>query len=146
MDVKEFLKRPKELKKKIDRKTEKLKELRDEMLPKAVNFEKERVQTSPHDPMPDFAAKVYELDQQIADMYNEYESALDDVEEVIGRIENGSAQLVMVKKYIRGKTIKQIEEEMFCSRRSVFNLQSSGLRAVEKILSMKEQEKNLQNS
>ena len=145
MNAKEFLERPKKLKKKIDVKTAKIKELRDEMLPRAVNFEKERVQTSPHDPMPDFADKVYELDQQIADLYKEYESALDNVEEVIERIENGSAQLVMTKKYISGKTTGQIEKEMFCSRRSVFYLQASGLRAVERILSMKEQEKKLQN-
>ncbi len=141
MDAREFLERPKELYKKIGVKMEKIQALRDKMLPKAVNFEKDRVQTSPHDPMPDFAAKVYELDQQIADMCKEYDTALDNVEDVIGRIENENARLVMAKKFLSGKTTGQIEKEMFCSRRSVFYLQSSGLRAVEKILSMKEQEK-----
>lgn len=134
MDAREFLERPATIYSKIVVLMERIEALRVKMLPKAVSYEETRVQTSAHDSMPDFAAKIYELDHQLTNLSKEYDIALESVEKVIMQINNEEARTIMAKRYIGNKSWSLIEKEVYCSRRSIFYLHRSGLRAVAKIL------------
>ena len=75
MYAKDFLKRPTRIYGDIVTLQERIENLRVNMLPKAISYNKDRVQTSPQDPMPDFAAKIDELDRELVGRMKDYEKS-----------------------------------------------------------------------
>jgi isopropylmalate/homocitrate/citramalate synthase len=134
MDAREYLRHPAIVYSDIVVLREQIEILRSKMLPKAVDFEKERVQTSPSDKMPDFAAKIDELNHKLANLSQEFDSSLEDVKSVIKQINNEDAREIMAKRYIGNKSWNLIEKEVLWSRRSIFYLHRAGIRAVARIL------------
>ena len=137
MDARDFLKRPTRIYGDIVTLQERIENLRMNMLPKAISYDKDRVQTSPQDPMPDFAAKIDELDRELVGRMKDYENAQDDVQDVIRQVNNADAREVLAKRYLGQKSWRSIERDMLWSRRSIFYLHGIGLRDVEKILTDK---------
>ena len=100
LEVKSYLNRPKHIFANIVVLQEKIENLRLKMLPRAINFEKERVQTSPEDPMPNFGAEIDELDRQMANLMKEYYESMGEVEKTIREVENDDIRLILAKKYV----------------------------------------------
>lgn len=136
-EVKKYLRRPTRLYGDIVVLQEKIENLRLNMLPRAISYDKDRVQTSPQDPMPDFAAKIDELDRLMVKLMGEYYESVDEIEKTIAQVDNADARAVLAKRYVGQKSWRVIENEVPLSRASVFNYHKTGLRAVEKILAQK---------
>ena len=105
LEVKSYLNRPKHIFANIVVLQEKIENLRLKMLPRAINFEKERVQTSPEDPMPNFGAEIDELDRQMANLMKEYYESMGEVEKTIREVENDDIRLILAKICLLKKLI-----------------------------------------
>lgn len=134
MDARDFLKRPTRIYGDIVTLQERIENLRMNMLPKAISYDKDRVQTSPQDPMPDFAAKIDELDRELVGRMKDYENAQDDVQDVIRQVNNADAREVLAKRYLGQKSWRSIERDMYLCDRQIYRIHLAGLSAVEKIL------------
>lgn len=133
-EVKKYLRRPTRLYGDIVVLQEKIENLRLNMLPRAISYDKDRVQTSPQDPMPDFAAKIDELDRLMVKLMGEYYESIDEIEKTIAEVDNEDARLILAKRYVGQKSWSTIENEVPWARMTIFRRHSLGLRAVERIL------------
>lgn len=133
-EVKKYLRRPTRLYGDIVVLQEKIENLRLNMLPRAISYDKDRVQTSSQDPMPDFAAKIDELDRLMVKLMGEYYESIDEIEKTIAEVDNEDARLILAKRYVGQKSWNTIENEVPWARMTIFRRHSLGLRAVERIL------------
>ena len=138
MDAKTYLRRPQRIRADITILQERIKSLRINMLPKAVNYDKDPVQTSPHDPMPDFAAKIDELNRELYERWKDFEASIDDITKTIDKIEDDDVRSIMAQRYLGKKPWRVIERDMFVCEREVYYMHRKGLRAVEKIITEKQ--------
>ena len=138
MDARTYLRRPQRLRADITILQERIENLRVNMLPKAVNYDKDPVQTSPHDPMPEFAVKIDELNRELYERWKEFEASIDDITNTINKIEDDDVRSIMAQRYLGKKPWRVIERDMFVCEREVYYMHRKGLRAVEKIITEKE--------
>ncbi len=135
-DAKSFLTQPNRILSDINIKREKTEALRENILPKGVSFDKERVQSAPDDKMAQYVAKLEEIEQTLKDLYEKYYKAVNEVERVIYLVNDQDAREVLAKRYMAGKSWLKIELEIgYMSVATIYRVHKRGLRAVTKILS-----------
>lgn len=135
MDAKEYLRRPNRIRRDIIIQRGKAEALRENVLPKGVSFDKEKVQSVAGDKMANYVARLEEIEGKLEELTEEYFQAINDVERVIYLVDNEDACEVLVKRYIERKPWIKIETEMeYMSRATVYRAHRTGLRAVTKIL------------
>lgn len=135
MDAKEYLRRPNRILGDIIIQREKAETLRENVLPKGVSFDKEKVQSVAGDKMANYAARLEEIESKLEELTEEYYQAINDIERVIYLVDNEDAREVLAKRYIARKPWIKIETEMeYMSIATVYRAHKTGLRAVTKIL------------
>ena len=135
MDAKEYLRRPNRILGDIIIPREKAETLRENVLPKGVSFDKEKVQSVAGDKMANYAARLEEIEGKLEELTEEYYQAINDIERVIYLVDNEDAREVLAKRYIARKPWIKIETEMeYMSIATVYRAHKTGLRAVTKIL------------
>ena len=135
MDAKEYLRRPNRILGDIIIQREKAETLRENVLPKGVSFDKEKVQSVAGDKMANYAARLEEIESKLEELTEEYYEAINDIERVIYLVDNQDAREVLAKRYIARKPWIKIETEMeYMSIATVYRAHKTGLRAVTKIL------------
>ena len=135
MDAKEYLRRPNRILGDIIIQREKAETLRENVLPKGVSFDKEKVQNVAGDKMANYAARLEEIEGKLEELTEEYYQAINDIERVIHLVDNEDAREVLAKRYIARKPWIKIETEMeYMSIATVYRAHKTGLRAVTKIL------------
>ena len=142
MDAKEYLRRPNRILGDIIIQREKAETLRENVLPKGISFDKEKVQSVAGDKMANYAARLEEIESKLEELTEEYYEAINDIERVIYLVDNEDAREVLAKRYIARKPWIKIETEMeYISIATVYRAHKTGLRAVTKILA--EESENL---
>lgn len=131
MTAKEYMYRPINVYKDIIVLRERISSLRLSVLPSAIRYDKDPVQTSPSDPMPEYMAKLDELEGQLADRVLEYNQVSAEVYETIIRMPSPDVRMVAAKRYLGGKSWPEIEEECHVSLRTIYRLNRTALRFVE---------------
>ena len=135
MDAKEYLRRPNRILGDIIIQREKAETLRENVLPKGISFDKEKVQSVAGDKMANYAARIEEIEGKLEELTEEYYQAINDIERVIYLVDNEDAREVLAKRYIARKPWIKIETEMeYMSIATVYRAHKTGLRAVTKIL------------
>lgn len=135
MDAKEYLRRPNRILGDIIIQREKAETLRENVLPKGISFDKEKVQSVAGDKMANYAARLEEIEGKLEELTEEYYQAINDIERVIYLVDNEDAREVLAKRYIARKPWIKIETEMeYMSIATVYRAHKTGLRAVTKIL------------
>lgn len=135
MDAKEYLRRPNRILRDIIIQRGKAEALRENVLPKGVSFDKEKVQSVAGDKMANYVARLEEIEGKIEELTEKYYQAINDIERVIYLVDNEDACEVLVKRYIERMPWIKIETEMkYMSRATVYRAHKTGLRAVTKIL------------
>ena len=135
MDAKEYLRRPNRILGDINILREKAETLRENVLPKGISFDKEKVQSVAGDKMANYAARLEEIEGKLEELTEEYYQAINDIERVIYLVDNEDAREVLAKRYIARKPWIKIETEMeYMSIATVYRAHKTGLRAVTKIL------------
>lgn len=119
----------------IWRKELRLEEIRSTLLPKAITYDGDRVQTSPEDRMSEVMAKVVDLDAQIRQLKEKKAMAILALGDDIDRVDDERCRAVLDAYYIAGQRMTDIAESMAYSRQHVYKLRRAG---VEKMRQMRQ--------
>ena len=126
-EVYEFLTMPKKTKLQIRSKQMQIEDLRLQMLPGAVRYDKDIVQSSPEDPMMKFIVRVDELERAIEGLKQRYVDEQKMISEAIEMLEDEREQVVLIGRYVNGDSYDEIAAELFLSVDRVFQIHRSAV-------------------
>ena len=126
-EVYEFLTMPKKTKLQIRSKQMQIEDLRLQMLPGAVRYDKDIVQSSPEDPMMKFIVRVDELERAIEGLKQRYVDEQKLISEAIEMLEDKREQVVLIGRYVSGDSYDGIAAELFLSVDRVFQIHRSAV-------------------
>ena len=126
-EVYEFLTMPKKTKLQIRSKQMQIEDLRLQMLPGAVLYDKDIVQSSPEDPMMKFIVRVDELERAIEGLKQRYVDEQKMISEAIEMLEDEREQVVLIGRYVSGDSYYEIAAELFLSVDRVFQIHRSAV-------------------
>ena len=126
-EVYEFLTMPKKTKLQIRSKQMQIEDLRLQMLPGAVRYDKDTVQSSPEDPMMKFIGRVDELERAIEGLKQRYVDEQKMISEAIEMLEDEREQVVLIGRYVSGDSYDEIAAELFLSVDRVFQIHRSAV-------------------
>lgn len=123
----EYLARPRRLQHRIYRLTMQRDEYQAMLLPSAIRYDKDVVQTSPEDKQLELAAAVLDLDAEIRRLTAERARVLLDICDRIGRLPDDTEVAVLVGYFIRRRPMSEIADTLgystshcyYCCRRGV---------------------------
>ncbi len=101
-ELKRTLNRPKWLRRDIDVTKAKMEQLRVMMLPGAIRYDKDSVQSSPKDPMLEFAEKIDALERQLKAQEKDYLEAYELAEHTIKSLEEPRYVNILSLRYLAG--------------------------------------------
>ncbi len=128
-----LLNRPRILKAQIKRKREELERLRASMLPGAIRYDKPDVQVSLIDQMPDYAAEVEELLDEIQKLHVAYWQRRDALYKFLDTLD-GTVGNVMTLRYESEETFRQIAGDIGVSESTVYRAHREGCKLAENFL------------
>ena len=126
-EVYDFLTAPKKTKLKIRAKQMQIEDLRLMMLPGAIRYDKDSVQSSPEDPMMKFIVRVDELETAIKELKKQYVGEQKLISEAIEELEDDREKVVLIGRYVRGESYDEIAAELFLSTDRVFQIHRSAV-------------------
>lgn len=126
-EVYEFLTMPKKTKLQIRSKQMQIEDLRLQMLPGAIRYDKDIVQSSPGDPMLKFIVRVDELERDIEGLKQQYVDEQKLISEAIEMLEDKREQVVLIGRYVIGDSYDEIAAELSLSVDRVFQIHRSAV-------------------
>ena len=126
-EVYEFLTMPKKTKLQIRSKQMQIEDLRLQMLPGAVRYDKDIVQSSPEDPMMKFIVRLDELDRDIEGLKQRYVDEQKLISEAIETLEDKREQVVLIGRYVSGDSYDEIAADLSLSVDRVFQIHRSAV-------------------
>lgn len=126
-EVYEFLTMPKKTKLQIRSKQMQIEDLRLQMLPGAIRYDKDIVQSSPGDPMLKFIVRVDELERNIEVLKRRYVDEQKLISEAIEMLEDKREQVVLIGRYVSGDSYDEIAAELSLSVDRVFQIHRSAV-------------------
>lgn len=134
MSAKEFLNKIRYIDMMINCKLEQVAELRSMLLPGAIRYDKEIVQSShTSDQFTDTMAKVIELEEKINADIDELVELKSIAREKIERMENEVEKLILYKRYFSNESFENIAVECGYSWRHIHRLHSEALKNFDKL-------------
>lgn len=126
-EVYAFLTMPKKTKLQIRSKQMQIEDLRLQMLPGAIRYDKDIVQSSPGDPMLNFIVRVDELERDIEVLKRRYVDEQKLISEAIEMLEDKREQVVLIGRYVSGDSYDEIAAELSLSVDRVFQIHRSAV-------------------
>lgn len=118
--------------------------------PQAQRFDTDRVQSTPEDPMTEYAARAEKQEQKIAKLREDLPKVTEQTIAFIrkaGGMEYGKMHpersAVLIAVYVQQKEYEQIKKEMGYSKPSLYRFRRDGLRVLEQIIAKEQQGKKL---
>lgn len=102
-------------------------ELQSCLLPRAIRYDQDKVQTSPEDAMAETAAAVLDLDREIEQLRREKARMIRDIVRTIETLDDDREKLVLTAYYISRMPIRRIAYEIHYSTTQTYRLYRSGL-------------------
>lgn len=134
MSSKEFLNKIRCIDMMINCKLEQVSKLRSMLLPGAIRYDKDKVQTSHDaDTITDTMVKVLELEEKINVDIDELVELKSVAREKIEQMENEVEKVILYKRYFSNESFEQISVEMGYSWRHVHRLHAEALKNFDKI-------------
>ena len=125
-EVRAYLRRPRKMESEIRRKEIRIQELRAALLPAAILYESDRVQTSPGDKMSEIMAEVDRLEREIADLQLEKAAAMIKIAKDLDSLPDRHAEALNLI-FIARKTEEDTADIMAYSVRHIRRLIGEGL-------------------
>lgn len=132
--VHDFLTRPRDIRRHIRAVGAEIKGLRLSLLPKAITYDKDRVQTSPSDQMLRFAERLNDLERRVQDLQLEYLAASDDIVRACGRLSDSVGAMIIQQRYLSGASFSEIAEMIPASERQMFRYYQRALDELDGII------------
>lgn len=130
----EILTRPKTLKSDINRIDERIEDTRLMMLPSAIRYDKEKVITSPTDPMLKFAEDIYELEAQKQQLKEQYIDARNKLLKLIDMLSTDLMKDIIQSRYMAAKKFVDIVELLPIEESQMYRLHSKAIEEMEAII------------
>lgn len=128
--TREELNRPLRLEQKIKAKETMIEGLRASLLPRAIRYDADKVQTSPSDITLEIMAEIDELERELQKLMDQRLMSVRMVSTAIRKIDDPICAEVMAARYIRGRKYEQIAEDMGFSERWVYNTIRKGVKKI----------------
>lgn len=125
-DIRDLLK-VRRLSYEIWRKELRLEEIRSTLLPKAITYDGDRVQTSPEDRMSEVMAKVVDLDAQVKKLRALKARAIITLGDDIDRVDDERCRAVLDAYYIGGQRMAAIADGLGYSIQHTYRLRKLGV-------------------
>lgn len=125
--VYDFLTMPKRTKLQIRAKQMQIEDLRLQMLPGAIRYDKDSVQSSPEDPMMKFIVRVDELERDIKALKDRYVTEQKLISEAIEELQDDREKVILIGRYVNGFGYDEIAAELFLSTDRVFQIHRSAV-------------------
>lgn len=109
-------------------------ELRACLLPGAVRYDKDRVQSSPTDSMADVLARVDELDHEIEQLKHEKAQLILEISNAIEKLEDDTEKVVLTEFYIARAPMSQVAETIHYSVRRAYHFRKMGVTHLGEVL------------
>lgn len=82
------------------------------LLPKAITYDGDKVQTTPDDSLAEIAGQVIDLEKQIRKMEREKAGLIVEISDAIAGLDNSLEQLVLMGYYVSGKSMQTIANDI----------------------------------
>ena len=137
MGSKEFLNKIRYIDMMINCKLEQVAELRSMLLPGAIRYDKDKVQTSNNaDSISDTVSKIMELEEKINTDIDELVELKSVARENIEQMENDVEKVILYKRYFNNESFENIAVECGYSWRHIHRLHGEALKNFDKIYKM----------
>ena len=137
MGSKEFLNKIRYIDMMINCKLEQVAELRSMLLPGAIRYDKDKVQTSNNaDSISDTVSKIMELEEKINTDIDELVELKSVARENIERMGNDVEKVILYKRYFNNESFENIAVECGYSWRHIHRLHGEALKNFDKIYKM----------
>jgi len=135
--VHNFLMRPRRIRAQIRQTESQIEGLRLSMLPGAIRYDKDKVQTSfTNDQMAEYAARMEELEHRLVDLREEYLNAQDDIVEAVGHlVEDDYGATIIMLRYISNTDFPDIADEIGMTERNMFRYYKTAVEALDQVVS-----------
>jgi DNA-directed RNA polymerase specialized sigma subunit len=136
MDLKEtydFLLSPRRIADEIWRKDIRRQELRACLLPAAITYDKDRVQTTPEDHMAETMAEVADLDAEIEILRRRRARQIRLISRALDQLEDDREKAILEAYYIGRKSMNEIAEHMSYSLQHTYRLKRDGVENMRKM-------------
>lgn len=110
-------------------------ELRACLLPGAVRYDRDKVQSTPTDKMSDVMARVDELDREIERLKLEKAQAIIEISDVIEKLDNDKEKAVLTALYIKAASMETVAGIVCYSVRHTYLLRKQGVEHLKEVLS-----------
>lgn len=101
-------------------------ELESCLLPAAIRYDKDKVQTSPEDPMAKIMAEIAELEKEMIKVQRKKFIQLEKIERTINALGSDEERTALTMRYINRKPIAEIAEEMGYSEPTIYRFMRQG--------------------
>ena len=105
--------------------------LKVDMMPSGIRYDKDKVQISPKDSMSEYAARLLKLEEQGLALCNEYAKQCELVDELVAELKNVDQVNVIKAKYIVGLTFEQIADALYFSESYTYKIHRQAIRNLE---------------
>lgn len=112
-------------------------ELQSCLLPAAITYDKDIVQTSPEDKMADIAGKVVELEHKIRRLNSTKARLIVQIRNEIGQIEDEDQRVVLSAFFLAKQSMRDIADGTCRSISGVYTIRRKGILALRTILENK---------
>ena len=109
-------------------------ELRSSLGARAIQYDRDRVQTSPTDKVSEVICKVIDLEEQIERLQLEKALLIIEIGDAIEQLEDEKEARILTAYYIRRLTMEQVAEEMDYSLQHTYRLRKRGVQHISGIL------------
>lgn len=117
--VYKLLTKPRKIRGQIKKAEAEMEGLKLSMLPGAIQYDKDKVQSSPQDLMAQYAVRLDELERKIEDLQTEYLNAQDEVVAVANEL-TSPGDVIITLRFISGWDFQSIAKEISMSERQMF--------------------------
>jgi DNA-directed RNA polymerase specialized sigma24 family protein len=101
-------------------------ELESCLLPAAIRYDKDKVQTSPDDQMSKIYAEIHELEIEMARVQRRKFVQLEKIERAISSLESDEERTALTMRYVNRRPVAEIAEEMGYSEPTIYRFMRQG--------------------
>lgn len=104
------------------------------MMPGGIRYDKDKVQTSPADMMPEKMGELAELEEKIQRLEALHRRQIEDIETACNKLSDELQRTVIMMFYVGGNPIWKIAEELSFAPSSIYRIRRQGQEALSEAL------------
>ena len=112
-------------------------EIRHSLEPQAIRYDKDKVQSTPEDPMAQMMVRLDAKREKIEQLKIHRAEVMLEIDRVLCQLEDEEEQMVLTHWYLFRENAETVSESVPCSVRTMYKLKASGLGHVEDLLQNK---------